>query len=166
MPVLTLATEIHAPIERCFDLCRDLALHTQTVAHTRERLVGDKQAGLAELGDVLVFEAVHLGVRQRLTSRITQVDRPVFFADVALSGAFQSLRHEHRFTAVCGGKRTLMRDCLEWKSPLGLLGSMADALFLRRYMLRFLAVRNRNLKAKIEEEVWSQESAESCWESA
>jgi ligand-binding SRPBCC domain-containing protein len=154
MPIITLATEIHAPIERCFDLCRDLELHTQTVPHTRERLVGDKKTGLAELGDVLVFEAVHLGIRQRLSSQITEVDRPVLFADVSLSGAFQSLRHEHRFTAVqtATGPATLMRDRLEWTSPLGPLGKIADILFLKRYMLRFLVTRNRNLKTIIEAE--------------
>jgi len=151
MPVITLATEIHAPIERCFDLCRDLEVHTRTVPHTQERLVGDKKSGLAELGDVLVFEAVHLGVRQRLSSQITEVERPMLFADVALSGAFQSLCHEHRFVEINGGAATLMRDRLEWTSPLGLLGKLADALFLKRYMLRFLATRNRNLKAIIEE---------------
>ncbi len=152
MPVITLATEIHAPIERCFDLCRDLELHTRTVPHTRERLVGDKTTGLAELGDVLVFEAVHLGVRQRLSSQITEVDRPVLFADVSLSGAFQSLRHEHRFTEIqtAAGPATLMRDRLEWTSPLGPLGRLADVLFLKRYMLRFLAIRNRSFKAAVE----------------
>ena len=120
-------------------------VHNRTVAHTRERLVGAKTSGLAELGDVLTFEATHLGVRQRLTSRITEFERPAVFADEALSGAFQSLRHRHIFTAV--GDKTLMRDRLEWVSPLGRLGALADRLFLERYMLRFLAVRNHALKA-------------------
>lgn len=150
MPTLTLVTEIQAPIERCFDLCRDLDVHTRTLPHTRERLVGAKTSGMAELGDVLVFEATHLGVRQRLSSRITEFDRPALFADEALSGAFQSLRHIHAFTAVAKG--TLMRDNLTWTSPLGPLGILADALFLKRYMLRFLVTRNRNLKAIIEAE--------------
>lgn len=148
MPVIRLVTEIHAPIERCFDFCRDLETHTRTVAHTKERLVGDKKTGLAEFGDVLVFEAVHFGIRQRLSSEITEMVRPTLFADVALSGAFQSLYHRHEFTE--SGGRTLMRDRLEWRSPLGILGRLADALFLRRYMLRFLVIRNRNLKAILE----------------
>ena len=148
MPVVNLVTEIHAPIERCFDACRDLETHARTVPHTKERLVGDKKSGLAELGDVLVFEAVHLGVRQRLSSEITELTYPTLFADVALSGAFQRLYHRHEFTATANG--TLMRDRLEWKSPLGVLGRVADALFLRRYMLRFLVTRNRNLKAIVE----------------
>lgn len=148
MPTLTLVTEIRAPIGRCFDGCRDLDVHMQTLAHTRERLVGEKTGGLAEMGDVLTFEATHLGVRQRLSSRITEFQRPVLFADEALSGAFQSLRHVHTFTAV--GDKTLMRDTLTWTLPLGPLGALADALFLKRYMLRFLVTRNRNLKAVLE----------------
>ena len=148
MPIITLVTEIHAPIEQCFDLCRDLETHNRTAAYTQERMVGDKTAGLVELGDVLVFEAVHFGIRQRLTSQITEVVRPTLFADVALSGAFRSLTHRHEFTAVPGG--TLMRDRLEWTSPLGVLGKIVDGLFLKRHMLRFLVTRNRNLKAVIE----------------
>jgi len=150
MPTITLVTKIRAPIARCFDLCRDLDVHRRTLSHTRERLVGEKTGGMAELGDVLTFEAVHLGVRQRLTSRITEVDRPFLFADESLAGAFASLRHVHTFTAV--GDRTLMRDALTWTSPLGPLGALADALFLKRYMLRFLVTRNRNLKAIVEGE--------------
>lgn len=148
MPALTLVTQIYAPVALCFDLCRDLDVHARTLSHTQERLVGAKTGGLAELGDVLTFEATHLGVRQRLTSRITEFDRPVLFADEALSGAFQSLRHVHVFTAINGG--TLMRDTLTWTAPLGLLGILADKLFLERYMLRFLVIRNRNLKTIIE----------------
>ena len=155
MPTITLATEIHAPIGRCFDLCRDLDVHTRTVAQTRERLVGDKTTGLAELDDVLTFEATHLGVRQRLSSLITEFERPMLFADEALSGAFQSLRHVHTFVEVPGG--TLMRDALTWTSPLGVLGTLADWLFLTRYMLRFLAIRNRNLKAICQAEANNQD---------
>lgn len=148
MPTLTLATLIHAPIGYCFDLCRDLDVHNQTVAHTRERLVGAKTGGLAEMGDVLTFEAVHLGVRQRLTTRITHLERPWVFADEMVSGAFARLEHVHTFVETEDG--TLMRDSLMWTSPLGPLGVVADALVLKRYMQRFLVVRNRNLKVLAE----------------
>ena len=145
MPTITLVTYLRAPIDLCFDLCRDLDVHARTVPHTRERVVGGRKDGQVELGDVVTFEATHLGVRQRLSSRITQMERPNFFTDEAQSGAFARLRHEHRFTPVAGG--TLMRDTLAWTAPLGLLGHLADRLFLVRYMTRFLATRNRSLKA-------------------
>jgi hypothetical protein len=46
MPIITLKTEIHAPIERCFDLARSIDLHQLSTAGTRERAVGGVTSGL------------------------------------------------------------------------------------------------------------------------
>ena len=145
LPTIRLETWIDARIGHVFDLARDLDVHARTVTHTRERAVGAKTTGKIEAGDVITFEARHLGVRQRLTSRITEFDPPHLFADEMTQGAFQSLRHRHEFREESGG--TLMMDTLEFRSPLGPLGVLADRLFLERYMRRFLLVRNANLKA-------------------
>ena len=149
MPTLHLETHISAPIEQVFDLTRDLDVHARTVPHTHERATGATDGRRIGPGDTLTFEASHFGVRQRLVSRITAFERPTLFADELVSGAFKSLRHTHMFEAVDGG--TLMRDSLEFTSPLGLLGKIADTLFLERYMRRFLETRNRNLKRIAEE---------------
>lgn len=76
MTTVVIETRIAAPIERCFDLARDVDAHVRSSAATRERVVGGRTTGLLELGDTVTFEGVHLGVRQRLTSRITEFDRP------------------------------------------------------------------------------------------
>jgi len=47
-------------------------------------------------------------------------------------GAFARFRHVHQFTRRDRG--TLMVDVFDYTSPLGPLGSIADVLFLRRYM--------------------------------
>ena len=39
-----------------------------------------------------------------------------------------------------------MIDVFDYTAPLGLLGRLADALFLRRYMTRLLISRNAYLK--------------------
>lgn len=57
-----------------------------------------------------------------------------------VQGAFRSFRHEHRFEA--GGAGTLMRDTFFYVSPLGIVGRLADELFLKRYMRRLLEERN------------------------
>jgi ligand-binding SRPBCC domain-containing protein len=59
-------------------------------------------------------------------------------------GAFRRFRHEHQFLAVEGG--TEMVDIFDYTSPLGPLGSVADHLFLWRYMTRLLRERNAYLK--------------------
>lgn len=144
MAVIITRTRIQASPKRCFDLARDVEVHCRTCAHTGERVVGGKAQGLLELGDTVTFEAVHLGVRQRLTAQIIAFERPRFFVDEMQRGAFRSLRHEHEFTPM--GDATLMTDRMEFASPLGWLGALADALVMRRYMRRFLARRNRALK--------------------
>jgi len=82
-------------------------------------------------------------------SRITQFQRPTLFADEMVRGAFRTLRHTHTFEA--SGSGTVMRDHLEFTSPLGPLGKIADTLFVERYMRRFLQTRNANLKRIAEE---------------
>lgn len=148
MPSLLVQTEIAAPIERVFDLARDIAVHCATADFTGERAVGPLTAGLLERGDQVTFEAVHLGVRQRLTARVVELERPTRFADEMVSGVFSSLRHVHEFRETPEGTR--MRDTLTWRSPLGLLGRVADVLFVASHLRRFLERRNANLKALAE----------------
>lgn len=144
MPTIIIETLINAPAERCFDLARDIGLHCQTTSKTGERAVAGVTSGLIELGQSVTFEAVHFGMRQRLTSRIVEFDRPKLFVDEMTKGIFASMRHVHEFET--RDKSTLMRDTVTWKSPLGVLGVFADGLFLKRYMMKFITERGISLK--------------------
>lgn len=144
MPTLKIETEILAPIELCFDLARDVETHLATTEHTQERVVAGKFQGLLELGDQITFEAVHFGVRQKLSSKIVEYDRPRRFTDQMTNGAFSSLKHVHEFDVSANG--TLMRDTLEWESPFGFLGIVADRLAIEKHMRNFLLRRNKELK--------------------
>ena len=119
-------------------------MHCATAARTQERIIEGKTFGLLELGDRVTFEAVHFGFRQRLCSKIIEYDRPHRFIDQMVSGAFKSLRHVHEFEV--SGDSTVMRDTLEWESPLGILGILADRLAVERHMRNFLIERNKELK--------------------
>jgi ligand-binding SRPBCC domain-containing protein len=146
---IIIETEIAAPVERCFDLARDVELHARAAAFSGERLVPPgRMSGLLELGDLVAFEGVHFGVSQRFVARIIELEPPRRFVDEMVEGAFRSLRHEHEFHIVAGG--TLMRDILEWRSPLGFLGRLADHLFVRRHMEWFVRTKQANLKRVIE----------------
>ncbi len=138
------STIIGAPIERVFDLARDTRVHEQTTSWTKERVVACKRDGLLEQGDVVTFEATHFGIKQRLTSKIIRCEVPNIFVDQMQKGAFKSLSHEHRFEATSEG--TVMTDVLILEAPLGLLGWIAERLFLAGYMKRFLERRNEFLK--------------------
>lgn len=148
MPVIEFETLVRSPIERCFDLNLDVDLHAAAFANTGERAVAGVTHGRLGPGDTVTWEAVHLGLRQRLTTRITLYDRPHRFQDEQLSGAFHRFRHLHTFASVPGG--TLMADRFDYESPLGLVGHMADRLFLRRYVERLLHQRAEAIRQACE----------------
>lgn len=148
MPTLIVETQIDTPVTRCFDLARDISVHCATAKFTKERAVAGVTEGLVGLGDSVTFEAVHFGIRLRLTAKITEFVFPTVFVDEMTEGTFKSLRHKHEFTPQNGG--TLLRDTLIWTSPFGIIGRLADSFFLIRHMKRFLLKRNANLKAYAE----------------
>ena len=149
MTSVVVETRIAAPIELCFDLARDVDAHVSTSASTGERAVGGKTSGLLDLGDVVTFEAVHFGLRHLLTSKIVELVRPRRFVDEMVSGAFASLRHVHEFAV--DGSSVVMRDTLTWRSPLGVLGVLADRLFVERHMRAFIQKKQSELKAHAEQ---------------
>jgi ligand-binding SRPBCC domain-containing protein len=107
-----------------------------------------RTAGLLELGDLLTFEGRHLGVRQRITVRITEMDPPRRYVDEGVRTALRGLHHVHEF--VSEGGVTVMRDVVSWRSPFGFLGRIADALFVTRHMRWFVTEKQRRLKAMLE----------------
>jgi len=148
MPVIRIEIWVDAPPERCFDLARSVDVHVASTAKTRERAVDGVTSGLMGLGDWVTWEARHLGVTQRLTAKITRFDRPRFFEDQMVRGAFRSFTHLHAFVPVRGG--TLMTDTFRYRSPFGVLGRLADLVVVERYMRRFLRDRAEYLKRAAE----------------
>lgn len=144
MPKIVHQLIINAPKEICFDLARNVEVHTKTTSHTNEKAVGGVKASLLEQGDTVTWEATHFCIRQRLTARIVSMERPNQFTDTMVKGAFESFIHTHDFLEVLEG--TLMMDTFEYKSPFGILGVLADKLFLERYMKKFIISRSMELK--------------------
>ena len=154
MAVITTITEIRAPRERVFDLARSVDLHVQSAGDTNEKAIAGVTSGLLEFGQEVTWRGKHLGIWQNLTSRIVRFSRPDYFHDSMVRGAFRRLEHDHFFDAQ--GNLTIMKDVLDFTSPLGFLGKVADAIFLKAHMQRFIASRNEVIKRTAEGEDWKQ----------
>ncbi len=152
MPRIELRTEINADKEIVFDLSRSIDLHKISTEHTNETAIAGKMSGLIGLDESVTWRAKHFGIYQKLTSKITEFDRPNYFADEMISGAFSEFKHEHHFADLNGG--TLMTDFFDYKSPLGILGKLADKIFLEKYMTDLLTERNRIVKEFAESKNW------------
>ncbi len=154
MPLIELSTLIRAPRGRVFDLARSIDAHQDSTGGTEERAVGGVTRGLIGMNQEVTWEARHFGIRQRLTVRVTAFERPRHFQDIMISGAFRSMTHDHTFDEHPEG--TLMKDRFEFTSPMGILGTIAERLFLCSYMRRFIIRRNTVLKQLAESGDWSR----------
>ncbi len=154
MPVIELQTTIHAPIQRCFDLSRSIDLHAESMSHTHEKPIAGRTSGLIGKHETVTWSAKHFGITQQLTSLITDVVSPTYFADEMVKGAFKRFRHEHHFSEKDG--ITMLIDIFDYTSPFGPFGQLFDVLILKNYMRDLLIKRNEVLKAYAETEKWRQ----------
>jgi hypothetical protein len=152
MPVIKLETYIKAKQQIVFDLSRSIDFQSRAVKSSNERAVAGRTSGLIGLNETVTWYGRHLVVWQHLTTKITEIDIPHFFADEMVKGAFKSMRHEHYFSPKEDG--TLMKDVFRFEAPLGNLGWIASKIFLIRYMTNFLKGRNRTLKEYAESGKW------------
>ncbi len=148
MPTLTLLTSIEAPIERCFDLARNIDLHVDSMRSTGERALAGVTSGLIGPDQEVTWEGRHFGFRFRFSSRITAFRQPTYFQDSMIAGPFAAFVHDHRFDSRAG--RTVMTDEITFRSPFGALGTLVDRLILAPYLSRLVARRNRALKRAAE----------------
>ena len=144
MPRIELSIGINADKETVFDLSRSIDAHVLSAKQTNEKAISGRTSGLIELDETVTWRAKHLGIYQELEVKITAFDRPNFFVDEMVRGAFKSFRHEHHFKEENG--ITIMKDVFDYQSPLGILGRLADVMFLERYMTTFLIKRNTDIK--------------------
>jgi ligand-binding SRPBCC domain-containing protein len=149
MSVVELETFIRAPAEACFDAARDIDMHAgDSKSPLPHRPVAGVTGGLIGPQETVTWEAKFFGVRVRMTSRIVAFERPRSFTDEMQRGPFRRWRHTHLFEPREGG--TLMRDRVEFASPLGPLGALADSLYLESFVRRFLLAQNRRIKGAAE----------------
>lgn len=154
MEIIQLETFIDAPPTTVFDLARSIDAHQDTAEGTGEKAVAGVTSGLIGLEDEVTWEAQHFGIKQRLKVKITHFDRPRYFQDIMIEGAFKHMTHDHSF--IDQGGKTLMIDRFEFSAPLGFLGTIAERVFLASYMRRFIKKRNAILKQLAESNEWQK----------
>ena len=152
MPKIIIETLINSKIELCFDLSRSIDLHQISTAHTNEKAIAGKTSGLIGQGEFVTWQAKHFGFTQKLSSIITQFDRPYHFRDEQLKGIFKYFKHDHLFEVV--ENKVKMKDTFEFESPFGLIGQIFNRLVLTSYMTSLLQKRNTIIKTFAESDKW------------
>jgi ligand-binding SRPBCC domain-containing protein len=144
MPVIELKTYVHSTLEICFDLSASIELHQLSTKRTKEKAIAGRTSGVIKHNETVTWEAIHFGIKQKLTSVITAYNRPDHFRDEQLKGAFKYFKHDHYFEIKNNGVE--ITDRFEFESPFGLIGKAFNWLVLTNYMRKFLVERNEVIK--------------------
>ncbi len=152
MPKIHLTSFIVAPIERVFDLSRSINLHQISTASTKEKAIAGVMNGLINKNETVTWQAKHLFKTRQFTSKITEMQTPVLFTDEMVKGDFVSFHHEHHFKAAANG--TILIDLVNFETPYGIFGKIANRLFLASYIEKLLTKRNAVIKEYAETQKW------------
>lgn len=101
-----------------------------------------QKAEISRIGSQAVIEQKIFGlVPTRWVAEHTAYDPPNMFEDVQISGPFAEWKHKHLVKAK--GTGALLIDDIEYKPPMGPLGSFADRLLIVPKLEKLFEYRHR-----------------------
>ena len=154
MPNIHLTTFIAAPVDRVFDLSRNVDLHKKSMIKYKEEAVAGIRFGLIEKDETVTWRARHLFKTRLLRSRITEMVKPKIFVDEQSQGDFKMMKHEHHFKPCENG--TIMIDVIHFETPYGAMGRWFNTLYLTKYVRKLIEQRNNTIKEFAETDKWKR----------
>lgn len=137
--VLEREQRLPGPPERVFEFFADARkLEAITPPWLRFRVVTAGEIEMRE-GALIDYRLRLHGFPVRWRTRIEEWEPGRRFADVQLSGPYRLWHHTHTFER--DGDATVARDRVRYALPLGPLGSLAHAAFVRRDLERIFDFR-------------------------
>jgi hypothetical protein len=130
---------IDCPLDRVFAFYADAAnLEALTPPFLRFRILTLMPIAM-RAGTRIEYSLSLYGVPIRWRTLITRWEPGVAFVDEQEAGPYAYWRHEHAFES--RGGATLMRDAVDYREPMGAVGQIAHALFVRRSLERIFDFR-------------------------
>ena len=152
MPTIHLATFIAAPVERVFDLSRNISLHKISMQETGEVAISGITSGLINKDDTVTWKAKHLFKTRFFTSKITEMKPFEKFTDKMIKGDFISFFHEHFFKPIENG--TIIIDIIRFETPYGFLGKLVNQFYLNSYLEKLIIKRNEVIRQYAVSDKW------------
>ncbi len=87
-----------------------------------------------------------LGLSLNWLTEITQVKEHAYFIDEQRAGPYAMWHHQHKIEAIEGG--VLMTDIVTYKPPMGILGVIANKLFIKKQLQEIFDYRTTAMEKK------------------
>lgn len=139
---------IERPIDEVFAFFADAAnLQTLTPPFLGFEIL-TPQPIIMRTGARIDYEISLLGVPMTWRTLISTWQPNQCFVDEQISGPYAKWHHTHSFEA--DGHATVMRDEVEYRMPLGVLGSVARVLFVARTLNKIFDYRSEATERALE----------------
>jgi len=152
MPKIHITSFINAPVDRVFNLSRNLTLIKLALKGGKEQYLSSAAGNLLTAGETITLRARHLGKNRELTARVINLKLPEGYTEEQIKGDLKSFRHEYHFKKVDNG--TIMIDLVEFEGPRDFLGSIAAKYFLKSYFEAVVRKKNDLIRQYAESEKW------------
>ena len=128
--ILRFETRVRAPIERCFDLSRNITLH-KSLQPPHEAIAGVTE-GMIGKGETVRWRASILGIPVTHTSLVDEYERPIYFRDVMVEGAFKSYQHQHYLEQI--RRRDHHAGCGDCLRAIRRSGKIAEEFYIKSFL--------------------------------
>lgn len=86
-----------------------------------------------------------LGIPLKWVTEISQVKEKQYFVDEQRMGPYTLWHHQHKIEVIEGG--VLMTDIVSYIPPLGILGALANSLFIKRQLEEIFEFRRQAMES-------------------
>jgi ligand-binding SRPBCC domain-containing protein len=108
------------------------------------KVTNEVYGGGVYAGQVMTYNVRPLfGIPLSWMTEITHVKERSYFVDEQRKGPYKLWHHQHHFKAIDGGVE--MTDLVHYRLPFGPLGSLANALVVRRELQKIFAYRYQRI---------------------
>lgn len=148
MGVYTISTKINIPIsiEQAWDFLSSASnLQKITPAHMGFEILTKDLPEKVYPGMMIQYNVRPLlNIPMRWVTEITHVDYLRFFVDEQRVGPYRIWHHEHHLKAIPGGVE--MHDIVTYQPPFGILGTIANTLFIKSQLKHIFEFREQKMK--------------------
>ena len=145
---LTTTQKIPTTIDEIWDFISSPAnLKDITPEHMGFVVMGNTGIGKMYPGMIITYKVSPLlGIKLNWVTEITHVRDKEYFVDEQRIGPYAMWHHEHKIEAIAGG--VLMTDIITYQPPFGVLGAIANALFIKKQLKEIFDYRKLALEKK------------------
>ena len=148
MGLVKMQAHVEAPIEQVFDYAIDVTRWAEWNVAVVEM---EPRVALANVGDRFAGKNKFLGRIDDIKVEVTAIDRPRLLAFV--SGPWSGGHENWTARFATAGTGTDIDCVIDYEVPLGVVGAVADKLFIERHVQQMLNQSRDNFIALVEQRV-------------